>query len=88
MNKSYVRADKQFLIAGMGFATTLLTAVILSIVEIRFDLALYSYMFWFIVPVGAMISGFAAASGYYAGARLFHQKPAGGDLTEFLYQTH
>ncbi len=84
MNKSYVRADKQFLIAAMGFTTTLLTAAILSIVEIRFEIALYSYMFWFIVPVGAGFSGFAAASGYYAGARLFHQRPAGGVLFNMI----
>jgi hypothetical protein len=32
-------------------------------------------MFWFVIPVGALLSGFAGASGYYLGARLFNHKP-------------
>lgn len=64
----------------MGFSSTLLTAVFLSIVELKYELALYSYTFFFIIPVGAFCSGMAAASGYLGGARLFHQKPIGGVL--------
>jgi ABC-type Co2+ transport system permease subunit len=28
-----------------------------------------------VIPVGALLSGFAAASGYYFGAKLFHHQP-------------
>jgi len=41
--------------------------------QIRFfDL---QFMYWFVIPAGAICSGFAAASGYYAGARYFNHRP-------------
>lgn len=80
----YIRADKQILVAAFGFSTALLTGVVLGYVEIEFGFAFYSWMFWFVIPVGAILSGFGAASGYYAGAMLFHQKPAGGVLLNML----
>jgi hypothetical protein len=72
--------DKQILVAALGGATSLLTGIILGLIEVYTGHAIYSWMFWFILPVGAFVSGMAAASGYYAGAVLFHQKPAGGVL--------
>jgi hypothetical protein len=76
----YIRADKQILVATLGMMSSLLTGIILGLIEVYSGYALYSWMFWFVIPVGALLAGFGAASGYYAGAMLFHQKPAGGIL--------
>ena len=74
--KSSTEKSGQDLLVGLcGFITSLVTAVILWWAQARFGFAFYSLMFWFIVPVGALFSGFAGASGYYAGARLFNQRP-------------
>lgn len=62
-------------VASPGFATSLITAVILWLVETRFGFAFYSWMFWFIVPVGALLSGFAGASGYLGGSWFFGHRP-------------
>jgi len=69
------RTAEDLLVGLCGFVTSLVTAVILWWVELRFGFAFYSWMFWFIVPVGALLSGFAGASGYYAGARIFNHRP-------------
>lgn len=73
-----VRTDKQLMIAAMGIGSAALTGGVLGLIEAWTGFALYSLMFWFIVPVGAFLAGFGAASGYYFGAKVFHQKPAGG----------
>ena len=58
-----------------GLATSLLTAVLLWVIESKLEFRAHSFMILFILPVGALISGFIAASGYYLGARLFHCRP-------------
>ena len=68
---------QDFLVAGLGATTSIITAAILAAVELRFDFSLYSWMFWFVIPAGAILCGFAAASGYYLGARLFNHRPTG-----------
>ncbi len=68
---------QDFLVAGLGATTSIITAVILAAVELRFDFSLYTWMFWFVIPAGAILCGFAAASGYYLGARLFNHRPTG-----------
>src|ERR1700730_6465648 len=83
-NASYglpaIRSDlatfgQDLLVAGFGAATSFLTAIILAAIEIKFGFSVYGFMFWFVVPGGAICSGFAAASGYYAGARYFNHRP-------------
>lgn len=59
-----------------GLATSILTGLILWFVEQKFGFAFYSWTFWFVIPVGAGIAGFAAASGYYLGAWLFGHRPS------------
>jgi len=61
------------IIAGV---TSLLTAVILVILEQTLNFSFYSYMLWFVIPIGAIGSGFVAASGYYLGAKWFNHKPS------------
>ena len=34
-----------------------------------------SFSLWFVVPVGALLCGFAASSGYYLASRALHQQP-------------
>ena len=66
----------QDLIVGLcGFVTSLVTAVILWWVEARFGFAFYSWTFWFVIPVGALLSGCAGASGYLAGSWFFGHRP-------------
>lgn len=80
----YVRADKQLIVGILGIGTSLLTGVILGLIEVYTGYAIYSWMFWFVIPVGAFLSGFGSASGYYAGAMWFHQKPVGGVLFNMI----
>jgi len=68
---------QDILVSTCGLISSLITALILVFVELQFDFAIYSFTFWFIIPVGAFFSGFAAASGYYFGAKLFNHKPGG-----------
>ena len=80
----YVRADKQLIVGILGIGTSLLTGVILGLIEVYTGYAIYSWMLWFVIPVGAFLAGFVAASGYYAGAIWFHQKPVGGVLFNMI----
>lgn len=66
---------QDLLVAGSGAATSFLTAIILAAIEIKFGFSVYGFMFWFVILGGAICSGFAAAAGYYAGARYFNHRP-------------
>ncbi len=81
---SDIRTDRQLIVASMGLAASLLTGLILGLVEVYTGFALYSLSMLFIIPVGAILAGFAAASGYYAGALVFNQKPAGAMLLNMV----
>jgi hypothetical protein len=69
------RTVQDFLVTGFGIATSSLTALILAFVESKLGFSFYSFMWWFVIPVGALLSGFAAASGYYFGAKVFNHRP-------------
>jgi len=69
------RTAQDFLVAALGALTSLLTTLVLVVVDQRLDFSFYTLTIWFVVPVGAICSGFAAASGYYAGSRLFNHRP-------------
>lgn len=66
---------QDFAVASLGALTSFITAAVLAAVEIKWGYSLYSYTFWFVIPVGAIGFGFVAASGYYFGARLFNHRP-------------
>jgi hypothetical protein len=72
---SYRKTVEDLLVGLCGFVTSLITAVILWWLERALGFAFYTWMFWFIIPVGAGLAGFAGASGYYAGARIFNHRP-------------
>lgn len=66
---------QDLLITCLGAATSFITAAILAGLDTLLGFSLYSYTFWFIIPVGALASGFAGASGYYYGARAINHRP-------------
>lgn len=63
------------IVTVFGLIASILTAAILWLVEVHLGFAFYSLMIWFIFPVGAVLSGFVVAGGYYLGAILFSYKP-------------
>ena len=69
------RIAQDFLVSGLGATTSIITAVILVAIDLRFNFSLYSWMLWLVVPAGAFACGLAAASGYYLGARVFNHRP-------------
>jgi len=70
------KALQDLTVSAFGLITSIVTAIILLIIEQYFELSLYTFMFWFIVPVGAIGAGFVAAGGYYFGARIFGHRPS------------
>ena len=56
---------KELATSILGFITTIITVGVCSWVEINWNFSIYSWMFFFIIPAGAVGAGFAAASGYY-----------------------
>jgi hypothetical protein len=66
---------EDLIITASGAFTSVLTALLLYGVERVFEISIYSWTFLFIIPVGAGISGFAAATGYWFGAKLLNRRP-------------
>lgn len=69
------RMLRGLIVTLFGVATTLLTAAGLVFLELRYDCAIYSFVYGFIVPFGAFLSGLVAASGYYVGSKLLSYRP-------------
>ncbi len=59
-----------------GAMSSLITALILSWIARHYNTALYAWMISYIVPVGAIGSGFVAASGYYLGSLICDYRPS------------
>jgi hypothetical protein len=78
------RLLRGFIVTLFGVGTTLLTAVALVYLELRYDCAFYGYVYAFVIPIGAITSGFVAASGYFAGSRLLSYRPGRGMLVTML----
>lgn len=76
------RLAQDLVVTAFGVVTSIATALLLFVVEQSFSVSLYTWTVWFVIPVGAMLAGFVAASGYYAGARLFGHRPTPLILTE------
>jgi hypothetical protein len=66
---------QDLLVTLFGAITSLLTAILLSWIERHWNFSIYSFMFWFVIPVGAIGAGFVAAGGYYLGAVFFNHRP-------------
>jgi hypothetical protein len=71
MNKT----TTMLLITLCGLVTSVLTAALLSFIENVAHFALFSFFWLFIIPVGAIISGMIAGTGYYVGSKLTGYRP-------------
>lgn len=63
-------------VAVAGLATSIATAAANALVDRLIGFNFFAFSFWFVVPVGSLVCGFAAASGYYFGAKFFHIRPS------------
>lgn len=63
-----------FGIALCGLATSILVAIADVVVARMVGFDFFTFSLWVIVPVGASLTGFAAASGYYFGSLYFHKR--------------
>ncbi len=72
------------LTAAGGSVTSALTVAALFHVYQMSGTDVSSFSLWFIVPVGAILAGLAAASGYYVTARLTHALPRRGLVLDCL----
>ena len=60
------------LVAGVSFPLTI--GFVLGLQQLV-GLNLFSLMWWFVIPLGAFVTGLLAASGYYVGAVKLNVKP-------------
>ncbi|MGV3658893.1 MAG: hypothetical protein ACO1TE_01875 [Prosthecobacter sp.] len=67
---------EDMIVTAFGFATSTGVAWLSWWMAAHWDFAIYTWMFWFVVPMGAVGCGFAAATGYWLGARLFNHRPS------------
>jgi hypothetical protein len=67
---------EDLVVTGFGFASSTAVAWLSWLLAAKLNFAVYTWMFWFVVPAGAIICGMAAASGYWIGARLFNHRPS------------
>ncbi len=66
---------KQSVVALCGLVTSVLVALLITVAQHLTGFDLFTLSVWVIVPVGAILTGFAAASGYYFGSLYFHTRP-------------
>ena len=66
---------RSFGVAVCGLVTSILTALAIVAASRMTGFDLFTFSIWVVVPVGAALSGFAAASGYYFGSLYFHKRP-------------
>lgn len=57
-----------------GLATSILTAIAVVAISKVTGFDIFTFSLWFVVPVGALLTGFAAAAGYYFGSLYFHKR--------------
>jgi hypothetical protein len=62
-------------VAACGLVTSLMTVFLVVFVERLTGFDIFTFSIWLIVPVEAIATGMAAASGYYFGSLYFHTRP-------------
>jgi len=67
------RTLRDLLIVAAGFATSAATTLVIWLCLHFLHFAIYSFSYWFI-PIGAIICGMAAGSGYYFAAQELNHK--------------
>jgi hypothetical protein len=67
-----------------GIMTSIIVAVGDVLVAHLVGIDLFTFSVWLIVPAGALLTGFGAASGYYFGSLYFHRRPNWGLLAQMV----
>ena len=66
---------KDLVVLGATVASTLITCIVLSFIDLSTSFSVYGLTLWFVLPVGAFLAGFAGMSGCYIAARVLNHKP-------------
>src|SRR5688572_8692467 len=74
--------SSELVILVAGAFTSILTAVINTVLIRTADFNFLSLSHWLVIPTGALAGGMAAASGYYAAAVWTHTMPSRKFLLE------
>jgi hypothetical protein len=69
------RVFENFTIAACGLITSVVVAIANVAIDRLTGFNFFTLSFWIIIPAGALIIGFLAASGYYFGSLYFHKRP-------------
>ena len=75
---------ESFGIVLCGLATSSLVAIANVAVARVVGFDFFTFSIWVVVPVGALLTGFAAASGYYFGSLYFHKKATATLLVQMV----
>lgn len=75
---------KSTLVTVIGLITSYCVAWLMALVYGKLGFAIYSFTFFFIIPLGAAIAGMVAAFGYYIAARLLNYKPSDNLLASMI----
>ena len=62
-------------IALAGLISSLLTAIVVTVIARLTGFNIFTFSIWLVVPAGALLCGCAAASGYLLGAKALHRRP-------------
>ena len=73
-----------FGVALCGLATSILVALADVAVARMTGFDFFTFSIWLVVPAGAVVTGFAAASGYYFGSLYFHKKASASLLVQMV----
>lgn len=68
--------SRSWLVALCGLITSLATAIAVTLIDHLTGFNAFTLSVFVVVPAGAGLCGFAAASGYYLGAKYLHEKPS------------
>jgi hypothetical protein len=60
-------------VALAGLGTSVLTALLVALINAWTGFNIFTFSLWFVVPVGAIGCGFVAALGYFFAAKVLHQ---------------
>jgi hypothetical protein len=70
---SLLGSDLVFL--GIGLSTNILLAIVLAAINIRFHVALWAFVAYFVVPLGAIGCGIVSGFGYELASRVIGRRP-------------
>ncbi|PWY53880.1 hypothetical protein DGG96_19905 [Legionella qingyii] len=62
-------------VASCGLITSVLTAILVIVCSNHMEFDFFTLSVWVVIPIGAILTGMAAASGYYFGCLYFHKRP-------------